>query len=563
MLNLKQNYKNLKRSKEILSVFVKYGLGHFFDLPAIEKSLNFGAKIFHKNKNEKIKRLSMPERIRLSFEQLGPTFVKLGQILSTRPDLIPKEFIEEFKKLQDQVPAFDFSLVEKQFEKEFGKKINNLFIEFNKIPIAAASISQVHRAKLKDNKNNKIVAVKIQRPNIHEIVKTDIAILLDLAKFIEKRSIYGQIYQPVEIIKEFKKTINKEMDFINEGYNIDKFYKNFKNNKTVKIPKVYWELTSNKILTMEYIDGVKISEVDNLKNSKFNKKIIASNGADMILKQIFEDGFFHGDPHPGNIFVMENNVIGLIDFGMVGRINKNMIENIADLLIAGIKNNAKKIVEILEKMNIIESDMNLKNIEIEIDNFIDKYYGMSLKKINMGKIIEEILEVMIRHKVKMPTDLVLLSKSLITVENIGRNLDPDFDMVAHTKPYAKKLLKEKHSPSKLLKRGNNLVIEFFKLMELLPSEINNLFKIFKKNNFNINLKHQGLEKLILGIDKASNRLSISMIISALIIGSSLILIQKIGPFIFGYSAIGIIGYLIASFFGLFLIISMLKANKWK
>ena len=563
MLNLKQNYKNLKRSKEILSVFVKYGLGHFFDLPAIEKSLNFGAKIFHKNKNEKIKRLSMPERIRLSFEQLGPTFVKLGQILSTRPDLIPKEFIEEFKKLQDQVPAFDFSLVEKQFEKEFGKKIDNLFIEFNKIPIAAASISQVHRAKLKDNKNNKIVAVKIQRPNIHEIVKTDIAILLDLAKFIEKRSIYGQIYQPVEIIKEFKKTINKEMDFINEGYNIDKFYKNFKNNKTVKIPKVYWELTSNKILTMEYIDGVKISEVDNLKNSKFNKKIIASNGADMILKQIFEDGFFHGDPHPGNIFVMENNVIGLIDFGMVGRINKNMIENIADLLIAGIKNNAKKIVEILEKMNIIESDMDLKNIEIEIDNFIDKYYGMSLKKINMGKIIEEILEVMIRHKVKMPTDLVLLSKSLITVENIGRNLDPDFDMVAHTKPYAKKLLKEKHSPSKLLKRGNNLIIEFFKLMELLPSEINNLFKIFKKNNFNINLKHQGLEKLILGIDKASNRLSISMIISALIIGSSLILIQKIGPFIFGYSAIGIIGYLIASFFGLFLIISMLKANKWK
>ena len=563
MLNLKQNYKNLKRSKEILSVFVKYGLGHFFDLPAIEKSLNFGAKIFHKNKNEKIKRLSMPERIRLSFEQLGPTFVKLGQILSTRPDLIPKEFIEEFKKLQDQVPAFDFSLVEKQFEKEFGKKIDNLFIEFNKIPIAAASISQVHRAKLKDNKNNKIVAVKIQRPNIHEIVKTDIAILLDLAKFIEKRSIYGQIYQPVEIIKEFKKTINKEMDFINEGYNIDKFYKNFKNNKTVKIPKVYWELTSNKILTMEYIDGVKISEVDNLKNSKLNKKIIASNGADMILKQIFEDGFFHGDPHPGNIFVMKNNVIGLIDFGMVGRIDKNMIESIADLLIAGIKNNAKKIVEILEKMNIIESDMDLKNIEIEIDNFIDKYYGMSLKKINMGKIIEEILEVMIRHKVKMPTDLVLLSKSLITVENIGCNLDPDFDMVVHTKPYAKKLLKEKHSPSKLFKRGNNLVIEFFKLMELLPSEINNLFKIFKKNNFNINLKHQGLEKLILGIDKASNRLSISMIISALIIGSSLILIQKIGPFIFGYSAIGIIGYLIASFFGLFLIISMLKANKWK
>ncbi|MCK5510626.1 AarF/ABC1/UbiB kinase family protein, partial [Candidatus Parcubacteria bacterium] len=253
MLNLKQNYKNLKRVKKILFVLSKYGLGYFLNLPAVERYFKLGKKFFvRKTEKETIKRLTLPQRARMACEDLGPTFVKLGQILSTRPDLISNEFIEEFSKLQDKVPPFSFTEVKEIFKKEFGRPIDELFIEFDECPVASASLSQVHKAKLP---NGEIVAVKIQRPNIKERIKSDISILFDLVKFMEKRLIRGHIYQPIEIVKEFSKTIKQELDFVSEGRNIDKFRINFKNNETVHIPKVYWQLTTSKILVMEYING--------------------------------------------------------------------------------------------------------------------------------------------------------------------------------------------------------------------------------------------------------------------------------------------------------------------
>ena len=346
---------------------------------------------------EKIQRLTLPQRTRLVCEELGPTFVKLGQILSIRPDLIPREFAEEFSKLQDEVPPFSFGEVEKQFKKELGKSTNELFAEFDKRPIAAASLSQVHKAKLISGET---VAVKIQRPNIGKVVETDISILFSLVKFIEKRFISGQLFQLVEIIKEFSQSIRKELDFVNEGHNIEKFRINFRESETVHIPKVYWELTTKRILTMEFIEGTKISKIINSENSKFDKKIISSRGIDMILKQILIDGFFHGDPHPGNIFIMKNNIIAPIDFGMVGRIEESTMINMADFLTAAISNDANKIVRILEDMDIINSEMDLKKIKAEISYFIDKYYNIPLKQLEMGKIIEEIMEIMIQHQIK-------------------------------------------------------------------------------------------------------------------------------------------------------------------
>ena len=561
MFDLKQKYKNFKRSKEILLVLSKYGLGYFLNLPAIERYFKFGKKFFTKKTKEKtFECLTLPQRARIACEELGPTFIKFGQILSTRPDLMSREFIQEFSKLQDNVPMFDYTEVEKQFKEEFNKPINELFIEFDKQPVAAASLSQVHKAKFS---TGEIVAVKIQRPNIKEKIEVDVAILLDLAKFTERRLLNGSLYQPVEIVKEFAKTIKKELDFVNEGRNIDKFRKNFKEIETVRIPKVYWNLTAGKILTMEFIDGVKISDTVKLKNSKFNKKIIAARGADMILKQIFADGFFHGDPHPGNIFVLENNVIALLDFGMVGRINEDRISSMADMIIAAIKIDADKVIEALINMDIVGREADLSKLKIEIKDFIGKYYGAPLKELEIGKIIEEILEVMIAHKIKIPSDLALLAKALITVENIGRNLDPDFDMVSHAKPFAKHLLKKKYSPVNLWKRGSATASELFNFFELLPKEFSLLIKSLRKGDINVNFQHKGLERLILEIDRASNRLSFSMIIGALIIGSSFVIQANIRPFIFGYPAIGIIGYLFASFLGLFLIISILRSGKWK
>ena len=557
MLNIKQSYKNLKRTREILKVVAKYGLGYFLDFSKAESGLNLKKKIFPKKttKLERIQRLTLPQRTRLACEELGPTFVKLGQILSIRPDLIPREFAEEFSKLQDEVPSFSFDEVEEQFKKELGKPINELFVEFDKRPVAAASLSQVHKAKLM---SGEIVAVKIQRPNVGKIIETDISILFSLVKFIEKRSISGHLFQPVKIIREFSQTIKKELDFVNEGHNIEKFRINFRESETVHIPKVYWKLTTKRILTMEFIKGVKISQVINSKDSRFDKKIISSRGTDMILKQVLVDGFFHGDPHPGNIFIMENNIIAPIDFGMVGRIEESTMVNMADFLIAAISNDTDKIVRILEDMDIVDSEMDLKKIKVEISYFIDKYYNVPLKELEMGRIIEEILEVMIQHQIKVPSDLVLLTKALVTIEGVGRELDPDFNMVTRAKPFANKLIRRKYSLNNLLKVSGKFAEELFDSLKIFPNEFSYLVKNLRKGKFSINLQHKGLEKLILEIDRASNRLSFSMIISALIIGSSFIILSNKGPFIFDYPVLGIFGYLIAAVLGLWLVISIVR-----
>ncbi|MCK5724065.1 MAG: AarF/ABC1/UbiB kinase family protein, partial [Gammaproteobacteria bacterium] len=513
MFNIKQNYKNLKRTKEILKVVTKYGLGYFLDFSKVEGGLNLKKKIFPEKvtKLEKIQRLTLPQRTRLACEELGPTFVKLGQILSVRPDLIPREFAEEFSKLQDEVPSFSFEEVEEQFKKEFGKSIKELFIEFDKRPVAAASLSQVHKAKLISGET---VAVKIQRPNVEKIVETDISILFSLVEFIERRSISGHLFQPVEIIREFSQTVREELDFVNEGHNIGKFRINFRESETVHIPKVYWKLTTKRILTMEFINGIKISKVINSKDSKFDKKVISNRGADMILKQILVDGFFHGDPHPGNIFIMEDNIIAPIDFGMVGRIEESAMMNMADFLIAAISNDADKVVKILEDMEIVDSEMDLKKIKAEISYFIDKYYNVPLKQLEMGRIIEEIMEIMIQHQIKVPSDLVLLTKALVTVEGVGRELDPDFNMVTRAKPFANKLIRQKYSLSNLFKIGGKFTEEFFNSLKTFPNEFSYLVRNLRKGKLTISFQHKGLEKLILEIDRASNRLSFSMIISA-------------------------------------------------
>jgi ubiquinone biosynthesis protein len=314
---------------------------------------------------------------------------------------------------------------------------------------------------------------------------------------------------------------------------------------------------------MEFIDGVKIAEVIQSDDEIYNKKIISARGADMILKQVFEDGYFHGDPHPGNIFIINNNTIALLDFGMVGRVDESMMASMASLLIGAIENNVDKIIKTLKEMDLIANNAETKELRAEIKDFVDKYYGITLKQLEIGTVIEEVLEIVARHRVRIPADISLLVKALVTIEGVGRDLDPDFDMIAHTKPFAKNLLRKKYSLANLWRKGSGTVEELLKFLEILPKELSFLVKSLRKGDLNINFRHQGLENIILEIDRASNRISFSMIIAALIVGSSLLLTQNLGPYIFGYPAIGIIGYLFASFLGLFLIISILRSGRWK
>ncbi len=554
MFNFKK-LNEIKRSRQIMHVMVKYGLDYFID----RSKIGFSLKI--RKKPRSYQKLAMPERLRLALEELGPTFVKFGQTLSARPDFIPPAFIKELEKLQDRVPPFSSFCAQKIIEKELNKPLKKLFKKFETVPVASASLSQVHKATLF---NNEIVAVKIQRPHIKEIIELDIRILEKLAGFFENRIHNSLVYQPKLIVAEIKKTIRKEIDFTNDAYNFEKFRINFKDVEYIKVPKIYWEMSTTKVLTMEFIEGTKVNEItqDKYKNV-FEAKKVAKQGADAILKQILEDGFFHADPHPANILVQPPDTIVMLDAGMVGYLDEKTTLSGAKLLRAIIDKDSDQVINNLEKLGVIIKEFDKNLFRQDLKELLDRYLGVPLKNLEISKVSQDIFRIMIQHHLVLPSNLVLMIKALSTVETTGRQLDPDFDMVSATKPFVRNLLRKKFSPRELLGKSNTILQESVELIEQLPRDLTDILRKVKEGKLKFNFKHQGLEKLTMEIDRSSNRLSFSLIIAALIIGSSLILQQKTGPFILGYSALGIIGYILASFLGLGLIISILKSGKWK
>lgn len=552
--------KDIKRLHQIVNVLVKHGFGHYLqriDLHRYLETAKSSLRLRRPEYREKA-RINGPERIRLVLEELGPTFIKFGQILSTRPDLIPLEFIQEFKKLQDEVPSFEFIEVELIMESEFGRPTSELYKNFHHQPVAAASIAQVHEARLKSGEK---VVVKIQRPRIRELIDTDLDILFFLANLVQKRIPKSEIYDPVGIVREFSKSIKKELDFKREGRNVDRFGSNFKDDETVYIPKIFWDLTTGKILTMEKIEGIKVTDARRLEKAGLDKKIIAVNGARSILKQIFIDGYFHGDPHPGNIMVLKDNVIAFLDFGIVGRIDERTQGMMAELLTAVLRQDVESIVKIFRKVGLVSDEVEWKEFKSDLNDFIEQYYGLPLKEMEMGKIINELFQIVFRHRIRIPPDYFLLEKALVTVEGIGRELDPDFDMVAETKPFMRQLILRKYSPKYVQKELINISGEFLEFFKAFPEEFQEILAKIKAGKLKVEFEHKGLENLISVLDKVSNRIAFSIIIGALIVGSSLIIQTGKGPIVFGFPLLGITGFLIAGVLGLWLAIAILRAGR--
>jgi len=550
-IRLTRRYRNIKRYHQIISVFLRYGYGDIIS----RLNLEYFIQAVKYRKKSQFEKISTAERLRMAFEELGPTFVKLGQILSVRPDLLTESYIEEFKKLQDKIPSFSAEQAKKEIETQLGKTIEQLFSFFDATPIASASIGQVHRAM---TKNHEQVIVKIQRPRIQNTIDTDLHILFDLAKLIEKNIPESHLFSPSVIISEFSKTIQRELDFYREGQNIERFHRNFTDDETVYIPKVYWELTTDRILTMEYIDGIKISNIDELEAAGLDRKQIAVNGAQAILKQIFEYGFFHADPHPGNIFVLPNNVIAPLDFGMVGSLDEEQMEAVGALLTAFVKKDVKKIISVFVDLGVMENTLDIRNLKLDLSDFLDRYYQVPLYQLDMGKILNEMIMLMRNYHIRLPAELTLMGKALITEEGVGRVLDPEFDMVILAKPYVEKMMIRKLDPRKHLREFAGTLDEFIRLFKILPAEIRLVTAKVKKGEIKIQFEHRGLDNLIAGLNRTGNRLSFSLIVAALIIGSSLIVHNDKGPQIFDLSVFGIFGYLIAAFFGLWLAITIFR-----
>jgi len=554
-----RRYRHIKRFRQIVSVLLKHGLGDLVTRVGLYRQLGISRRLFTKRKAEApLTPLTRWQRFRIVLEELGPSFIKLGQLASTRPDLVPPEACAEFEKLQDTVPAFPGSQVRQIIETELGDSLEVLFKEFDETPIASASISQVHRAVLPDGT---VAAIKVQRPGIRATIEVDLEIMFHLAELIEKH-IYGmETLDPVGIVHEFSRTIKRELNFDIEAGNIERFARNFQSDTTIYVPKVYRHLSTDKVLVMEFVEGIKVSNLDALADANLNLELIADRGADIILKQIFEHGFFHADPHPGNILVLPDNVICLLDYGMTGTLTGHNREHLGDLIAGIVRRNAKRMTRSLIRLSQLESAETVESLEADIADFVEQHLYRPLKDIRMGSLLTQIVQLLIRHNLKIPPVFHLLDKALITVEGNGRRLSPEFDIIEHMKPFVRQLLSERLSIRKLRKDFYTTSLDWEAVLRELPTDTRNIINKIKQGKIRIEFEHKGLEPMLKTHDRISNRVVYGIVLSSLVIGSSLIVLSGIPPKWHEIPIIGIIGFLTAGAMGFWLLISIMRHGK--
>jgi len=557
LIQLNRNIRSIKRYRQIGKVLFKYGFDQLLEYLNLSHFIARGKRLLHREES-RIARLAPAERMRLAFEELGPTFIKLGQLLSTRPDVIPKSYVEEFAKLQDMVPSFPFEEVKRQIRAELGADIEMLFSSFDVDPIAAASIAQVHRARLLSGED---VVVKVRRPGIVELVETDIDVLMGLAALAEKHLPGSDLYDPIGLVREFSRTIRREMDFTREGHTIEKIAGNFSRDTTLYFPRVFWETTATGVLTLEFIDGIKVSNVPALEAAGLDRQLIARRGADAFLVMVLDHGFFHGDPHPGNVLILPGNKICLLDYGMVGRLDEQLKHFLVDLLLAITQRDVDEVIVILSSSGDIAEQSNIRALKRDLAEFIDSYYELPLKEIEVGRMLMEFIEIMMTYHIRFQPDLMLLAKALVNIEGMGRILDPRFDMIDHLRPFIERAMRERISPRHLAKDIGEHFTSLIHLARSLPRDIKELIHRVNRNKFKIDLEHRGLDRFIKELDKSINRLSSSLIIAALIVGSSIIMQTSKGPLLLGFPVFAFLGYSIAAIIGLWWVIAILRSGR--
>ncbi len=556
---INRNIRSLKRYRQVLGVLIKYGFGHIVDQLNIDYYIELGKRIVSLGTvSREIERLTQAARFRLVLEELGPTFIKLGQLLSTRSDIVPADVLAELQKLQDRIPPVAPNEIMAQIHRELGYPVEELFDHFEEIPLATASIAQVHRGRLKSGEE---IVCKVRRPGIESIIETDLDIMMGLAYLIEKHLPGGDIYDPVSLVKEFRRTINRELDFSREGRTTDRFASNFADDETVHIPTVFWDYTGQTVLTLEYISGIKISQYRELEEAGLDVKVIARNGADNFLRQVFIHGLFHADPHPGNLCVRSDNVICIFDFGMVGRLDDDLKLHLTELLLCVLHRDVDRLIMQLLYSGDLHDESNLKNLKRDLTEFLDDYYDILLQDLKVGKLLIDFVNILTEYKIKFPSNLMLLSRALFVMEGLGKQLDPDFNMVEQLKPFAEQIISQRYSPTSIAKDTAKTLLAYQALGKSLPKDIKEFINRINRNKFKIDLEHRGFERLINDLDKSTNRISFSMIISALIVGSSLIMQIDKGPMLFGFPMLGLLGYSVAGVLGLGLAIAILRSGR--
>ena len=530
--------RTLSRFDEILKVFRKYDFDKFLGQTTRNKISPFRSDA----DNKELLKEDFPERLRLMLQELGTTFIKFGQLLASRPDLVGERISEELSQLHDDNPPVGYEDIKEMIETELGGNIEDLFAEFSKTALATASIAQVHEAKLPTGER---VAVKVQKPNVAEIVETDLSIMKFIANESDRFNTSLKHLNLPAVLHEFDKSIHKEMDFDNELMNIRHLNDNFIYNDKIIVPTTYPDYSTEKVLTMEYVDGIKLSEVISGNDPKYNKILIADRIVRSYFQQLFLDGFFHADPHPGNIFVTEDNAICYIDFGMMGSLDEDFRQDLAELMIYFSDRNIDGLINQLIRMDILNEKTDINILKSDLNDLFAKYYGVELSRFN--GIIEDLLFLMQKFDVRLPNEFVLMARGLSMVENTGLRLDPDIDVVALLKPFARKLMVQRYNPLKMASNAKNSFFAFEHVLRALPSLISKtIYKVEEGEvTVNIEVKH---------ISEIANQLSLAIIIAALLIGSSLVMLIDVGPRFYEMPVLGFVGFTISLALGVFTVL---------
>jgi len=551
-----KDIQDINRFREILTILFEEGFDFIIGKIRLKHKVPITKRVKARLKEKK--GYPLEKRLRITLERLGPTFIKLGQMLSVRPDLIPKSYIKELEKLQDSVPSFPYEIVRKQIKKELGKDIEEIFKEFGKIPIASASISQVHKAILKDGSK---VAVKIQRPEAKKLMNSDIDIMIYFAKLLEKHYPKINKYKPVKVVQEFASWTNKELSFVREAANAKLFLHNFKNSKTVKIPKIYEEYVTEKILILEFIDGIDMHNIKEIKRKKLNFDIIIKNSFDSVLTQVFMHGFFHADPHPGNMLVLKNNVIAFVDFGIVGHFDEKLKDTCINLFYGIIKNDLDMVVDSLMDLGIESENVNKEELKYEISLYIEPLQQSSLKDVKLSRILIEIMDIALKYGLKMPLPFVLFGKTIITLEGNALEFDSKFKIVEASRPFIEKLVRQRSNPVYIANNFIKSALRFKKFAETLPEETSKALKKIQKGTIKVDISDTDIKKLSSEIDRSSNRVSYALIITALIIAGAILMPLSVGPIFFNIPLLSLLSFLGAGILTIFLFFSILNEAK--
>lgn len=545
--------RDLGRVQQIAAVLVRYGFGGLVRRVGMAGALERAGKALHWREPEDLARLEPAARVRRALEELGPTFVKLGQILATRGDLFPPEWIVEFGKLQDAAPALPFEDLRGQLIEDLGEAPEAVFAELDPVPLAAASLAQVHRARLADGT---AVVLKVRRPGIRPVIEADLRLLDRLAEIIEKEVPELVRYRPREVIRQFAHSLRRELDFSAEGRHAERIAALFVGSPEIVVPRIHWQWTGERLNVQDFIEGIPGRQAAALPEG-FDRRLLARRGADAVLRMMLEAGFFHADPHQGNVFYLPGNRIAFIDFGMVGRLSEARRFEVATLMHGLVGRDAGKVADVLLDWSA-DSNGDADALRSEIEAFVDDYHGVPLKKLDLGALLADVVAILREHGLALPPDLALMIKAFITLEGMGRQLDPDFDIAGEAAPFLREVLLAHLAPRAIARRGWEALLGGVQMLAGLPQDLGRLLRAARRGKLQLEVDVPALKSFGDQLDRAASRLTMAIVTAALIVGSSIVMTVDRGG---GVATLGLLGFIAAMLGGLWVLISVWRGGR--